>query len=408
MANTHQNLSIASRNSSRHRPASFLGSYLESVEMDPDLMIGAAAVGHFQPVQWEDPNIEAHDFGFVEDDDGEGERLLLRRIPGRMGRASVDDEDGGSNVAVFDRRHSREVEIGQKRRWSTRLSETLFGFGKKVKERAGSFAWRRDSVQLQVDARAHIHNDRSSEAVVGSGESSRDGGDELSSVDLPPQAGRRQSASFEARIRMEPARVEYLYPVDFQDHLGNSIRAGEGSSAMPGGRMSFQSAQIANYRQAQLSHEEQEKMALLEREVRIAERQGVFSAARRSRMFRKAWAHRTTDEAQNRASVQYREELASRKKKSDAEFRRWSMSPLERTRDRVERWVRSVGVSREGSRADSADVSAIPSASEGGAESSREQAIVEESENERSRGNVAAARYTGYALQQSAPTVMYF
>lgn len=303
-SSSHHLNTANSRTSSRHRPASFLGSYLDSVEMDPDLMLGAAAAagGHFQPLQWDYP-----DFG-VEDDDGEGERLLLRRMPGRMGRASVDDDDddgGGSNVAIFDRRYSCEREVGQKRRWSTRLSETIFDFGKKAKERAGSFAWRRDSVQLQVTLAAQSSGRRSSEVAVGSGERSRDGDDELSFVDLPLAAEQRRRAFIEARTRMETQRVEYLYPVDVRDHLGE----GESSSAVPGVRMSFQSVQFGYNGQDQLSRQEREHLAMLEDGVRMADRQGAFSETRRARMFSKAWAHRTTDVAQAKASVQYRSTL---------------------------------------------------------------------------------------------------
>lgn len=410
MTNPPQNLHIPSRDSSRHRPASFLGSYLDSVEMDPDFMIGAAAIGHFQPLQWDPPALGDRDIALVEDEDGEAERLLLQRMPGRLGRASVEDDDGGSNVAIYDRRHSREVEVGQKRRWSKRFSETILDFGKKVKERAGSFAWRRDSVQLQVVVGGQ--SDLLSEEVLeGSGERSRDGDDELSFIEVPRSSERSQTQrSFVGppRVSTEPvrmeARMEYLYPGEVPHR--RSVGAGESSSAaVPDGRMSFQSFQIANQMNGQQINKEREVLAMLERGVRIAERQGAFSAARRAKLFKKAWAHRTTDGAQARASVKYREELASRKQREDDDFLTWSiekdMTPLERVRRRVETWIRSVSVSREGSREDSGDGSGVASAVEDDAHSSPGSVVNGDADDERRQDNIAAARYAGRALQEA-------
>lgn len=376
--------------------------------MDADYLLAAASAGYgfvdFQPPQWEDyphnSNNRSYSSSVVgvremsierRDDDDEAEGLGLRRSSARA-RVAFHGVDGVRDGmgAVAGRRVSARVpgaEAGGKRRWSARLSETIFDFGRLVKERAGSWVGRRDSVQVQAQA-------RSEEVLAGSGERSRDGGDELSFVEVPREVERRRRASAGARMGREPHRIEYVYPVQ-------SFNAGEGLSAALEGRMASWPLEVASYRNQQHRREEQEALAMLEREVRIAERQGAFSSGKRAKLFRKAWANRTTDAAKERASVKYREELALRKKRCDDDFRRWliekDMTPLERARSRVENWIRSVSVSRQGSRDDSRGGSGL----EDGAESSYEPMANEDSDDEWRQDNIEVARYAGWALQRA-------
>lgn len=375
--------------------------------MDADDLLTAASAGYgyvdFQPPQWEDyphnSNSRSYSSSVVgvrelsperEVDDDEAEGLGSRQSSARA-RVAFHGVDGVRDGvgAVAGRRVSARVpgaEAGGKRRWSARLSETIFDFGRLVKERAGSWVGRRDSVQVQTQAQAQV--------LAGSGERSRDGDDELSFVEVPREVERRRRASAGARMGREPHRIEYVYPVQ-------GFNAGEGSSTALEGRTASWPLEVASYRNQQHRREEQEALAMLEREVRVAWRQGAFSSGKRAKLFRKAWANRTTDDAKERASVKYREELALRKKRGDDDFRRWSvekdMTPLERARSRVENWIRSVSVSRQGSRDDSKGGSGL----EDGAESSYEPVANEDSDNEWRQENVEAARYAGWALQRA-------
>lgn len=188
---------ILTPNSTARRPTSFLGANLESSEMDPDLMMSMADMGYFHSPIWtntsttavRDYEFESHGAGPYGDDD-EAERLLRRRST--VEEAEAREAEWESNLSVWrDGAVERAVAppTRMKRRWSTRLSEGFAGFGRAVKKRADSWSWRKDSVATAPAApvvhegvRANVRS-ISSVSSAGSGERSRDGGDEFSGED---------------------------------------------------------------------------------------------------------------------------------------------------------------------------------------------------------------------------------
>lgn len=63
-----------------------------------------------------------------------------------------------------------------------------------------------------------------------------------------------------------------------------------------------------------------QRMVMMERQVRIAEREGAFEDAKRNKMYGKTYFHRCTERQQSQASAKLKEEVTKAQKKSDGQF----------------------------------------------------------------------------------------
>lgn len=383
-------LSPTSPSPSQTRPASLLAHPLSAPELDPDLLLSAAHLGGlFHHPRWSGSNIGVHEL-----------------------------ELDGSSLGESHQEHA-----SSKRKWSQRLSETLFDFGKRVKRRAGSLVPRRDSVA--PGERLGEREGWSSEALVGSGEGSRDGdgdgddewseGDEVAGDRERRDGGlhrltadewvlRLQRERERAELEVEVERIEYAYPNAGPVTRRNVRVQRTLSGASERLRELDEEAREARLAEVRRRQQERARLAMLERGVRIAEREGAFSDASRGKMFTASMAHRTTDEIRAKASAIWRERVEARERRIDEEYRRW-MAGERRTswskvRGRVMSWVRPESKSKSPrSFKDTAGEVA-------GASRSNRAAADENRDRERREENVQAIRYAGWGMQ-SVPWVIF-
>lgn len=379
-------LSPTNPSPSQTRPASLLAHPLSAPELDPDLLLGAAHLGSlFHHPRWSGSNIGVHEL-----------------------------ELDGSSLGESHQEHA-----SSKRKWSQRLSETLFGFGKRVKRRAGSLVPRRDSVA--PGERLGESGGWSSEALVGSGEGSRDGdgddewseGDEVAGDRERRDGGLHRLTADEwvlrlqrerERAELEVERIEYAYPNAGPVTRRNVRVRRTLSGASERLRELDEEAREARFSEVRRRQEERARLAMLERGVRIAEREGAFSDASRGKLFTASMAHRTTDEIRAKASAIWRERVEARERRIDDEYRRW-MAGERRTswskvRSRVMSWVRpeSKSQSRRSSKDTAGEV----------ADASRSDRVAadEYRDRERREDNVQAIRYAGWGMQ-GVPWVIF-
>jgi hypothetical protein len=295
--------------------------------MDPDLMFTSASMGgYFQLPDWNASSMAVHEYEIATpyEEDPEAERLVLRRSVARDAGGFVPgggEGVGGSTVAVCGREGVGEMVSPRKRRLSTRVGETFAGFGKAVKRRTGSWGWRRDSVVPRQGRALRGRVDGSSSMIVspGSGERSRDGGDELSGEDDLSRRRGRQARPW--------------------------VRGGRRKSA-PTGRVSGGNVMPARHRQtlpappSKLSvrdkdylkrREEEEfrnasparRLATLERRMRMAEREGDFDTAAIEKTYKKPHRRLNSECSQQaQASVKLKTKLAKQQAKLDKKFNR--------------------------------------------------------------------------------------
>jgi hypothetical protein len=448
---TQHSTSLCPHERSERRPTSFLGGNLDTTDtdMDPDLMVSFADAGYFQNLRWNASTTAVRELEVAPYEDEEAERLLRKKSKARMfwKRRSVaparvvesDDAtdaesavaDWASDMATVATSHAIEP---MKRRWSTRLSETFFDFGRSVKKRTDSWSWRKDSVAMPPPSAPVVHvgvtTDGHSSSSPGSGEGSRDGGDERSSEDellnstlpldergrslhirerggisrlpwppvRPKGKGRAQTAPAPV-AEEQPARVQFRYSLQAQHMRPRLVPCDDDET----------NRQIEE-RERFFHDNSRQRLLVLEREVRIAEREGVFTQAAREAGLKKGHRRlRSSDNEQSRASVKLKARVAKEKKKVDREFRRWKrergIPPISRVLrnmrnalrgddGEVDEAVESQVVSdvRSSSAADSSPSASQSSASPFSADSSDAQR----------EENVQAARYAGLAMQQAS------
>ena len=334
-------------------------------------------------------------------EDEEAQRLLLRRTRARRVLAPAAVEDclaGESTVAVCgsDAVGEANSQIGRKRRLSSRVTETLADFSKAVKKRADSFPWRKDSVVPPAVLLGARVNESSPVASPGSGERSRDGDDELSSGDEQIFRGRR----------LRPGNR----------HMRRSAQTGPVSRAQHRHVLPAPQPMLPTDDNDELERQEEEQqfirensshhLVMMEREVRIAERQGAFSAAAREKTYKKPHQRLGSEcSQQSQASVKLKAKVAKAKAKSDKEFRRWSEgrdeSPISKVFSKL--W-RKNGRGKE-SMMESDPPSELESSAEGPTSSATQSSgsvWSEDSVNGRRGDNVEAAVHAGRAARQAA------
>jgi hypothetical protein len=448
---TQHSASLCPHERSERRPTSFLGGNLDTTDtdMDPDLMVSFEDAGYFQNPRWNASTTAVRELEVAPYEDEEAERLLRKKSKARMfwKRRSVaparvvesgdatDADDWASDMATVATSYAPEP---MKRRWSTRLSETFFDFGRSVKKRTDSWSWRKDSVAMPppssgpVQAVVHVGvtADGHSSSSPGSGEGSRDGGDERSSEDellnstlpldergrslhirerggisrlpwppvRPKGKGRAQTAPV-AAAEEQPARVQFRYSLQAQHMRPRLVPRNDDEM----------NRQIEE-RERFFHDNSRQRLLVLEREVRIAEREGVFTQAAREAGLKKGHRRlRSSEREQSRASVKLKARVAKEKKKVDRESRRWKRERGIPPISRVLRNMRNVLRGDDGETEEvvesqvvsdvrsSSGVESSPSASQ----SSASPSSADSSDAQREE-NVQAARYAASAMQQAS------
>jgi hypothetical protein len=446
---TQQSTSLCPHERPERRPISFLGGNLDTTDtdMDPDLMVSFADAGYFQNPRWNASTTAVRELEVAPYEDEEAERLLRKKSKARMfwKRRSVaparvvecddatDAEDWASDMATVATSYALEHEP-MKRRWSTRLSETFFDFGRSVKKRTDSWSWRKDSVATPPPLAPVVHvgvtADGHSSSSPGSGEGSRDGGDERSSEDellnftlpldergrslhirerggisrlpwppvRPKGKGRAPSAPV-AIAEEQPARVQFRYSLQAQHMRPRLIPCDDDKIHR----------QIEE-RERFFHDNSRQRLLVLEREVRIAEREGVFTQAAREAGLKKGHRRlRSSEREQSRASVKLKARVAKEKKKVVREFRRWKRERGIPTVSRVLRSMRNVLRGDEGETeevVESQVVSDVRSSecadSSPSASQSSASPFSADSSDEQREENVQAARCAEVAIQQAS------
>ena len=164
-------------------------------------------------------------------------------------------------------------------------------------------------------------------------------------------------------------------------------------------------ADVASFEESYDPHL-REKMVMMERQVRIAEREGAFDDAKRKKKFAKTYFHRSTQRQRLQASAKLKAKVAREQKKIDRKFRQsqeeTSTSPKDAW-DRIRRWSRGdVGIVGEGGERSAVEVGAGESGYASDDEfstTSSERRVARRREEA-----AAAARYAGIALR-SAPFI---
>lgn len=402
--------------------------------MDPDLMLGSAGLGVFHNPRWNRSDASVYTASGVRFNDGGPESEPLRRM-GRCESQGMELADEAAD-AGFGRRRSGGVVVmrdgGQeqisssKRRWSTRLSETLVDLGKTVKMRTDSWSWRRDSLAPVQGLEAPASRGGSSVRLPGSGERSRDGGDEMSGddgllvrsvasqgrstalqplqriIDVPPRV-----SSLQQTVSHAVEHTEYRYPApEYSDAHRHEYMTCEGDSDSQEER--FEAEMEAR---RWIRHTAHERLMMMERQLRIAEREGAFTATGRKAMFKRSHIRQRRTSEQSQASVKLKKKIAKRQKKSDKEFKRWLNGDDVPWHSRLwtkmtRRWSRSS--EKSPLQADLAEQD-LPGDSgfesgESGESSGSTSGNYTDSDDEWRGDDWEASRYVGWALQ-SAPTI---
>ena len=158
-----------------------------------------------------------------------------------------------------------------------------------------------------------------------------------------------------------------------------------------------------------INAKERARMTLMERQLRIAEREGAFDDAKRKKMFKETYAHRCNERQQSQASVKLKANVAKEQKKTDEKF--WQ-SQGESSQDawvRIRLWSHArAGIAGERRR-----MSALEAAGEGSGYASDDESSnrdiarrrdAQRRRDARRREDAEMARYAGTALR-SAPFI---
>ena len=370
-------------------------------------MMASAELGYFQLPDWNASNTAVHEYEVAEPyEDEEAERLLLCRTRARQVYcpAAVEESLTGDGTVVGEA--SSQIRA-RKRRFSTRVGEKCAGFGKAVKKRTHSWTSRKDSVApLGLLTGARI-DESSPDASSGSGESSRDGDNERSDENelISRERGTRLG-HLHARRSAQSGPVSG-WNVERAQHRQVLL-------AQPRILLAHNRKVVERQEEEMLTYDNPRRdVALIERRLRIAERQGQFSSAAREETFKESHRRLGSESSQQTlASIKLKTKPAKAKAKSDKRFRRWS-------EDRDESPVRRIfnKLWRRNGRGKEAMVESDPSS---GLESSVEDSTFSatessnspwsEDEADRRQGdNVQAAAHAGRAVRQVAShTGMHF
>lgn len=283
--------------------------------MDPDLMFASASMGrYFQLPDWNASSMAVHEYEVATpyEEDPEAERLVLRRSVARDAGGFVPggwEGVGGSTVAVCGRKGVGEMVLPRKRRLSTRVGETFAGFGKAVKRSTGSWGWWRDSVVPRQGRALRGRVDGSSSMIVspGSGERSRDGGDELSGEDDLNRRCGRQTRSWVRGGRRKSAPTGRVF--------GGNVMPARRRQTLPAppSKLSVRDKDYLKRREEEgfRNASPARRLATLERRMRMAEREGDFDTAAIEKTYKKPHRRLNSECSQQaQASVKLRTKLA--------------------------------------------------------------------------------------------------
>jgi hypothetical protein len=225
---------------------------------------------------------------------------------------------GEGNVA-FGEASSSHVMVPRKRRFSTKIGEKCADFGKAVKKRTHSWTSRKDSVAPPGLLLGATVDESSPDASPGSGESSRDGDDERSNEnELISRERRTRLGNLHAR---RPAQTGPFsgWNVEHAQHRQVLL-------AQPRIFLGHNRKVVERQDEDMLTYDNPRRdVALIERRLRIAERQGAFSSTTREETFKKSHRRLGSESSQQTmASIKLKTKLAKAKAKSDKRFRRWS------------------------------------------------------------------------------------
>lgn len=298
----------------------------------------ASMGGYFQLPDWNASSMAVHEYEIAtphEGDPPETERLILRRSVARnaygwsFGFVPGGEEGvGGTTVAVCGREGigemvsppRRGLRLG-KRRFSARVGEGFADFKDAVKKRAGSWIWRRDSAVPPRQGRAlRGRVDESSSAIIspGSGERSRDGGDELSGEDDPIRR-RREARPWIRGGRRKSTPTRRVY--------GDNVVPARRRQTLPAPPSKLSKRDKNYLKRLEEQHfrhaSPRRRLVALERRMRIAEQEGDFDTPAIEKTYKKPHRRLNSEcSQQSQASVKLKTKLAKKRAKSDKTFRR--------------------------------------------------------------------------------------
>jgi hypothetical protein len=148
-------------------------------------------------------------------------------------------------------------------------------------------------------------------------------------------------------------------------------------------------------------------MAMMERQLRIAEREGAFDDAKRKKMFKQTYSHRCNQRQQSQASDKLRANVAKEQKKIDEKFWRSQRESSQAAWNRFRLWsaarARIAGESGERSSGHE-DESGYASDDESSTRERERRDAQQRTDARRREDAETAARYAGTALR-SAPFI---
>lgn len=205
---------------------------------------------------------------------------------------------------------------------------------------------------------------------------------------IPPRLSESTIAPFEGSVVEQRERIQQHFQ---QEHPGVLDQLAE----------TPQSA-TARHEISEQSHASKARgmMAMMERQIRIAERQGAFDDAKRKKLFKETYSHRCNQRQRSQASVKLKARVEEEQNKVDARFWRSSQeeeeeeSPKDDAWNRFRRWSHArVGIAGEDRRRSVGDESGYASDDE--SPSPR----TEMREEPRREEAAEAVRYAGTALR---------
>jgi hypothetical protein len=151
-------------------------------------------------------------------------------------------------------------------------------------------------------------------------------------------------------------------------------------------------------------------MVMMERQLRIAEREGAFDDAKRKKMFKETYSHRCNKRQRSQASVKLKALVAREQKKIDEKFWQSQGEPPSDAWAKVRRWSRvHVGFAGESGRRSLGEESGYASDDESPSPHSEMRDVLRRRDAQRReeaqrREDVEMVRYAGTALR-SAPFI---
>lgn len=152
---------------------------------------------------------------------------------------------------------------------------------------------------------------------------------------------------------------------------------------------------------------------MMERQLRIAERQGAFDDAKRKKMFKETYSHRCNQRQRSQASVKLKAQVAREQKKADEKFWQSQGESTNDAWDRFRRWSRvRVGIAGERSAGDESGYASDNESPSPRSEMRDEQrrrdakrrSVARRREEAQRREDAEMSRYAGTALR-SAPFI---